>query len=96
MPITIWRRHTPNCPHSSKGRDYLKNAPARSGRNWLSDRGALTVKQVAKLTGIGKSTIYELADRNAIPCYRIGSMVRFDPKDVAEWWRGKNSLRPRS
>jgi site-specific recombinase XerD len=24
MPITIWRRHTPTCPHASKGRDTLK------------------------------------------------------------------------
>ena len=51
--------------------------------------GALTAKQVSKFTGISDKTIYELAARNAIPCYRVGSMVRFDPKDVAAWWRGK-------
>lgn len=54
--------------------------------------GALTAKQVAKFTGIGYATIYEMADDKRIPCYRIGSMLRFDPKDVAEWWRGKKQV----
>jgi excisionase family DNA binding protein len=51
--------------------------------------GALTVKQVSKLTGIGKTTIYEYAAEAPIPCYRVGSILRFDPKEIAEWWRGK-------
>lgn len=51
--------------------------------------GALTVKQVSKFTGICKSVIYEMAADKRIPSHRIGSILRFEPRDVAEWWRGK-------
>jgi excisionase family DNA binding protein len=51
--------------------------------------GALTAQQVSKFTSVSDKTIYEMAARNAIPSYRVGSMVRFDPKDVAVWWREK-------
>jgi excisionase family DNA binding protein len=99
---TILRDRSP-VADKDRHRDKVKNAPRKEAdckvpeTKMISDlathieslEGALTAKQVSKFTGIGKSVIYDLASRDAIPCYRVGSMVRFDPKDVANWWRGK-------
>lgn len=48
---------------------------------------ALTVREVAALFNLKQATIYKLAAENLIPCRRIRTSVRFDPKEIAEWWK---------
>jgi excisionase family DNA binding protein len=46
---------------------------------------ALTVPELAKLLHLGKTAIYDMVRRGAIPCIRFGYSVRFDPQEIAEW-----------
>jgi excisionase family DNA binding protein len=46
---------------------------------------ALTVAEVAKLLGFGKTAIYDMVRRGAIPHIRVGYSVRFDPREIAGW-----------
>lgn len=48
---------------------------------------AMIVEEVAALFQVEKGTIYKQARRGAIPSFRIGTSVRFDPKELAEWYR---------
>jgi excisionase family DNA binding protein len=48
---------------------------------------ALTAKDLAALLCVSPMTIYRLAARHAIPSYRIGDSLRFDPKAVAAYLR---------
>jgi excisionase family DNA binding protein len=47
---------------------------------------ALTAKELASITSMDKETIYYHARKGAIPSFRIGSSVRFDPKALCEWY----------
>lgn len=51
----------------------------------LSD--ALTAPDIAKLLGMGRTVVYEMAATARIPHFRIGTMIRFDPVQVAHWLR---------
>jgi excisionase family DNA binding protein len=52
----------------------------------LRNRGkALTAPELAEALGVHKLTIYRLAKLGAVPHYRIGTCLRFDPARVAEW-----------
>jgi len=46
---------------------------------------ALKAGELAKLLGVTRQHIYKMAAASAIPSFRIGAAVRFDPKQVAEW-----------
>lgn len=46
---------------------------------------ALTVKELANLLHLGKTVIYDMVRRGAIPCLRFGYTVRFDPQEIADW-----------
>jgi excisionase family DNA binding protein len=46
---------------------------------------ALTVKELANLLHLGKTVIYDMVRRGAIPSLRFGYTVRFDPHEVADW-----------
>jgi excisionase family DNA binding protein len=50
----------------------------------------LTAKEVAQLLAISPKTIYAYVARNMIPHYKIeASVLRFRPKDLADWLRGR-------
>lgn len=53
---------------------------------------ALTVPVVAKLLGFSRSALYEMVNDCRIPHHRIGSSIRFDPQELADWWRGQLML----
>ena len=46
---------------------------------------ALTVTELAKMLHLGKTAVYDMVRREAIPCIRLGYSVRFDPQEIAEW-----------
>jgi len=56
-------------------------------REHLAKRGgvAMTVEEVAGLLNVSQRHIYKLVQENKIPHVRIGSAVRFDPKDLSLW-----------
>jgi excisionase family DNA binding protein len=54
-----------------------------------SDR-ALVVPELAALLRISPGTVYRLARKHAIPSFRIGGSIRFDPLVLSRWMRGLN------
>jgi excisionase family DNA binding protein len=48
-------------------------------------KGGITATALAKLLGVSSVSIYKLASKNAIPSYRVGTSLRFDPAAVAKW-----------
>jgi excisionase family DNA binding protein len=50
---------------------------------------ALTVPEVAKLLGFSRSALYEMAAECRIPHHRLGASIRFDPQELADWWRSR-------
>jgi excisionase family DNA binding protein len=46
---------------------------------------ALTAVELAKLLGLSKATILRQAKKGAIPSFRIGNVVRFDPQSISKW-----------
>lgn len=51
---------------------------------------AITVPQLSTLLHLGRTAIYDLVKRKAIPHFRIGYNVRFDPLEIARWLREKS------
>lgn len=49
---------------------------------------AMTVSELAALLNLGKTAIYDLVRRNAIPHYRVAGL-RFDPQETADWLRSR-------
>ena len=47
--------------------------------------GAMTAEQLAKFLNVSRLTVERRARRGPIPSFRIGSLVRFDPANVAHF-----------
>lgn len=52
----------------------------------------LTIEETAKYLGMGKSKLYDLAQRGAIPRHRIGKSWRFNDRDLDAWVRASRSV----
>jgi excisionase family DNA binding protein len=52
---------------------------------------AMTAGEVAGFLAVSPITVYKMAKAGRMPSFRIGSAVRFDPRAVAEWLRGRFS-----
>jgi excisionase family DNA binding protein len=50
---------------------------------------ALTAKDLAHLLNVSAITLFKHRKSGRIPCFRIGTSVRFEPSAVARWLRGK-------
>ena len=48
---------------------------------------AITAAQLAQLLAVSRITVFKLAKAGRIPCFRIDTCVRFDPRAVATWLR---------
>jgi excisionase family DNA binding protein len=48
---------------------------------------ALTAVEIAELLAVSRITVFKLAKVGRIPCFRIGTCVRFDPKIIGQWLR---------
>ncbi len=53
--------------------------------NTMSEKTYLSVEEVAKKFGINPTTVYRLAQRGALPAFKIGSQWRFSP-DMLDIW----------
>jgi len=49
--------------------------------------GALTAKRLSQYLSIAPVTLFKLAQRGAIPSFRVGTCVRFCPAAIARWLR---------
>ena len=45
----------------------------------------LTVKEVATYLRISESTAYRMAERGALPAFKVGSNWRFNLEDIDRW-----------
>lgn len=45
----------------------------------------LTIRDLAKLSGISLSFLYKAVERREVPHFRIGSQIRFSYEDVTRW-----------
>jgi excisionase family DNA binding protein len=53
---------------------------------------ALTAADLARLLNVHKLTIYRLAQAGLLPCFRVGTCVRFNPRAIAAWLRERGGL----
>ncbi|MBI2862916.1 MAG: helix-turn-helix domain-containing protein [Chloroflexi bacterium] len=51
----------------------------------LDGKMLLTISQVAQELGLGKSTVYLLAQQGKLPVVRFGSAVRINADRLREW-----------
>lgn len=51
-------------------------------------RKLLTADEVAELLSVGRSTVHDWARAGALPAYRVGRVVRFDPDLLERWLDG--------
>jgi predicted DNA-binding transcriptional regulator AlpA len=47
---------------------------------------ALEAKELAAIFGVTEALIYKQARKGIIPSFRIGTLVRFDPRAVCDWF----------
>lgn len=45
--------------------------------------------EAAAMLSISTRKLWELTNRGEIPCVRIDSAVRYDPRDIEAWIKGK-------
>ena len=48
---------------------------------------ALTANDLEQILSVSHVTIFKHAKEGRIPSFRVGTCVRFDPKEVANWLR---------
>ena len=55
----------------------------------MSEETYLSVEEVAKKFGINSTTVYRLAQRGALPGFKIGNQWRFSQKSLDLWISGQ-------
>jgi len=60
---------------------YLRQAPERPAASAAPERW-LNSRELSSLTGIGDTTLEQMAARGQIPCIRIGRALRFIASEV--------------
>ena len=53
------------------------------------------IERLSELLSVKVSTIYGWVHEDYIPYYKINRLVRFDPTEIREWLRKKNSRKHR-
>ena len=54
-------------------------------RSDISTREILTTMEVAKMLKVSRVTVYRMAKRGEIPCYRNGSILMFYKDEILRW-----------
>jgi excisionase family DNA binding protein len=58
----------------------------------MSERMLLRVEEVARMLGIGRSTVFEMIGRRELPVLRIGRLVRVPRHALDEWIAERTEL----
>jgi excisionase family DNA binding protein len=78
-------------PKAAISGNKFRNLPVAEARSIAdqveSYRRALAASELAELLAVSKVTIFKLAKTGRIPSFRVGTCVRFDPRQVADWLR---------
>jgi excisionase family DNA binding protein len=53
---------------------------------------AITVQQLATILQCSRGQIYKLIDEKRLPALKVGTLVRLDPAQVADWIRSKMTI----
>ena len=53
----------------------------------LPTKSIFQLGELAELLAVSRVTVFKQAAAGRIPCFRIGTCVRFDPRAVATWLR---------
>ena len=53
---------------------------------------AITVQQLATILQCSRGQIYKLIDEKRLPALKVGTLVRLDPTQVADWIRSKMTI----
>ena len=64
--------------------DSMQNANA-SIQSQKTERELLTTLEVAKMLKVARITVYRMANRGDIPCYRNGKHLMFYRDEIMEW-----------
>ena len=54
----------------------------------------LSVKEVSALLNVRPASIYKRSRIGAIPCVRVGSLLRFSEAAIREWVEGGQAAEP--
>lgn len=58
------------------------------GSELTGPRGLLTIKDVQRLAGVSRTTVWMECQRGRLKPVRIGSLVRFEYADYKKWIEG--------
>lgn len=66
-----------------------------TGRSRLSENSMETalrdVAWVAEFLGVSKSWVYQATTTGALPCIRLGSVLRFEKAAIERWLKGEQT-----
>lgn len=51
----------------------------------IASNRLITVRDLARLIGMSERWIHERTRRHEMPCYRFGTALRFDLKEIRAW-----------
>lgn len=57
-----------------------------------SEPKLMDAKRLATILGVGPKMIYRLVEEGRIPCLRLGTLIKFDPKVTSYWVRKQSPL----
>jgi excisionase family DNA binding protein len=57
-----------------------------------SKNGAWQCQEFADLLGVSAKYVYDQVKRGSLPAYRLGGMLRINPKAVATWLRSRSTV----
>lgn len=58
-------------------------------REMPSPEGLWDARDVATFLKVSRSWVYQRTERGALPCLRVGGLVRFEPAAIRAWARGE-------
>lgn len=64
--------------------DSMQNANA-SIQSQKTERELLTTMEVANILKVARITVYRMANRGDIPCYKNGKHLKFYKDEIMEW-----------
>lgn len=55
----------------------------------MATTNVLTAPEVAAILQVNVETVYRLARKGELPCFHLGTAVRFSEKRILEWIHGE-------
>jgi excisionase family DNA binding protein len=51
----------------------------------------ITVEEAAKMLSLGRTTVYQLIERENLPVHRFNSSVRISPQELEQWLKERQA-----